>query len=67
MIKRIIERWDAIKKLLMADEYFLSVASQKENYANIIYYDYVDNTNRDLFYNFVNDYIKEKLKHISVN
>ena len=64
MIKRIIKRWDAIKKLLMADEYFLSVASQKENYANVICYDYVDNTNRDLFYSFVNDYIKEKLKYI---
>lgn len=61
MIKRIIERWEAIKKLLMADEYFLGVAKQKENYSNVRCYDYIKNTNRKIFYTFVHDYIEENL------
>ena len=65
MIKRIIERWQAIKKLIMADEYFLGVAKQKENYSNVMCYDYINNTNRDLFYTFVHDYIEENLRPIS--
>jgi hypothetical protein len=65
MIKRIIERWNAIKKLIMADEYFLGVAKQKENYSNVMCYDYINNTNRDLFYTFVHDYIEENLRPIS--
>lgn len=65
MIKRIIERWDAIKKLIMADEYFLGVAKQKENYSNVRCYDYINNTNRDMFYTFVHDYIEENLRPIS--
>ena len=62
MIKKIIERWQAIKKLLMADEYFLGVAKQKENYSNVMCYDYINNTNRDMFYTFVHDYIEENLR-----
>ena len=65
MLKRIIERWEAIKKLLMADEYFLGVAKQKENCSNVRCYDYINNTNRDLFYTFVHDYIEENLRPIS--
>lgn len=65
MIKRIIERWKAIKKLIMADEYFLGVAKQKENYSNVMCYDYINNTNRDMFYTFVHDYIEENLRPIS--
>lgn len=65
MIKRIIERWDAIKKLIMADEYFLGIAKQKENYSNVMCYDYINNTDRDLFYSFIHDYIEENLRPIS--
>lgn len=65
MIKRIFERWEAIKKLLMADEYFLGVAKQKENYSNVRCYDYINNTNRETFYTFVHDYIEENLRPIS--
>jgi len=65
MIKQIIERWKAIKKLIMADEYFLGVAKQKENYSNVMCYDYINNTNRDMFYTFVHDYIEENLRPIS--
>ena len=65
MLKRIIERWYAIKKLLTADEYFLGVAKQNDNYSNVMCYDYINNTNRDLFYAFVHDYIEENLRPIS--
>ena len=68
MIKRIIERWDAIKKLLFCDEYFLGVSRKDDRYDNgygPICYDYINNTNRDLFYVFIHDYIENNLRPIS--
>jgi len=62
MIKRIIERWQAIKSLINAEEYFLTVANQHNPYGEKrlgpIKYDYMANTNRSLFYVFVNEHIK---------
>lgn len=58
---KIIERLKAIKAILFADEYFVSVANQKNPYGKNcdgpIVYEYFSNTNRNLFYIFVKDYI----------
>lgn len=63
---KLIERIKAIKAILFADEYFVSVAN-KENPSGIkcdgpiiyksIIYKYFTNTDRNVFYNFVKDYI----------
>ena len=62
MFKRIKERWKAIKSIINAEEYFLTVANHKNPYAsrNIvpIKYDYFSNTNRGLFFTFIKDHIK---------
>ena len=60
-IYKLKNRLTAIKALLKGDEYFL-VVSYKDNNDNYgpIRYDYMNNTNRDLFYVFVNDYLKNK-------
>lgn len=64
IIKRIIDRWDAIKAIIKYDEYFLGVAKQKDNNSRVICYDYINNTDRDMFYNFVHDYIEDKFMSI---
>ena len=67
-IKTIINRWKAIKALLKCDEYFLGVAWKDDRYHNghdPIYYDYINNTDRDLFYTFIHDYIENNLRSIS--
>lgn len=64
IIKRIIDRWDAIKAIIKCDEYFLGVAKQKDNNSRVICYDYINNTDRDMFYNFVHDYIEDKFMSI---
>ena len=65
MIKKIIKKIKAIKALIMADEYFLTVANQKnlhdQDELGPIVYDYIHNTDRDLFYVFVKSYIKQNL------
>lgn len=62
MIKKIIERWKAIKALITSEEYFLTVANQKNPYGEPwrgpILYDYIANTDRELFYVFIKEHIK---------
>ena len=63
-IKTIIDRWKAIKALLKCDEYFLGVSYKYgNNDHDPIKYDYINNTDRNLFYVFINDYIKDNLKN----
>jgi len=64
ILKKIIKRWKAIKALLNCDEYFLGVSTFKNGF-DVICYDYIKNTERDLFYNFVHDYIENNLRCIS--
>ena len=64
ILKKIIKRWKAIKALLQCDEYFLGVSTFKNDF-NIICYNYIKNTERDIFYNFVHDYIENNLRCIS--
>lgn len=67
-IKTIKERWKAIKALLKCDEYFLGVAWKDDRYHNdhgLICYDYINNTDRDLFYTFIHDFIENNLRSIS--
>ncbi len=58
---KIIERLKVIKSILFADEYFVAVANQKNPYGKIcngpIVYKYFSNTDRNVFYIFVKDYI----------
>lgn len=58
---KIIEKLKAIKAVLFADEYFVAVANQKNPYGKTcngpIVYEYFSNTNRDMFYIFVKNYI----------
>jgi hypothetical protein len=61
MIRKLFKRWKEIKALINADEYFLVVANQKSNiepWRGPIEYDYIKNTDREVFYKFVKDYIK---------
>ena len=58
---KFIERLKAIKAILFAEEYFVTVANQKNPYGRKydgpIVYEYFSNTDRNLFYIFVKDYI----------
>jgi hypothetical protein len=58
---KFIERIKAIKAILFADEYFVSVANPKNPYGKKcdgpIVYEYFTNTDRNVFYIFVKDYI----------
>ena len=58
---KFIERIKAIKAILFADEYFISVANNKNPYGlrgdGPIVYEYFSNTDRSMFYIFVKDYI----------
>jgi uridine kinase len=62
LIKQIKERWIAIKAILKGDEYFVVISKQKETNDRVIYYEYIKNTDRDLFYKFVKDHIDKKFK-----
>lgn len=66
-IKNIFKRWYAIKKLINSDEYFLTVSNQINNiepWRGPINYEYLNNTDRRLFYIFIQDHIKEIIKEI---
>ena len=58
---KLIERLKAIKAILFAEEYFVSVANQMNPYGKKcdgpIVYEYFSNTDRSVFYIFVKDYI----------
>lgn len=65
-IKKIIKRWKAIKSILNAEEYFVTVANSKNRFGQKeihgpIVYEYMNNTDRNLFYVFVKDYIDNEL------
>ena len=69
---KIKDKIKAIWKLWKAEEYFLTVANQKNPYGAYengpIIYEYISNTDRDLFHQFVIDHIKnlkltDKLKN----
>jgi hypothetical protein len=64
-IKRLIKRWKVVKALLNSQEYFLITAYQDNNFEpwrHAIKYDYYNNTDRELFYTIISDYIKNKYK-----
>lgn len=58
---KIIKKLKAIKAIIFSDEYFVSVANQKNPYGKICdgpsVYEYFSNTNRNMFYIFIKDYI----------
>lgn len=63
---KIIERLKAIKAILFAEEFFVAAANQKNPYGRKcdgpIVYDYFSNTDRNIFYLFINDYISEYIR-----
>ena len=60
------EKLKAIWKLLTSEEYFLVVANQYNPYGEKelgpIKYEYMTNTDRELFYVFVKDHMKNYFK-----
>ena len=58
---KLIERLKAIKAILFAEEFFVTVTNQNNPYGRKcdgpIVYKYFSNTNRIAFYIFVKDYI----------
>lgn len=61
---KIIERLKAIKAILFANEFFVAVANPmnpyRKKYDGAIVYEYFSNTDRNVFYIFVKDYIIPK-------
>ena len=61
--KKFKTKLKAIKAILFANEYFVTVANQKNLYGpndlGPIYYEYISNTDRELFYVFVKGHIKD--------
>ena len=51
-----ISKWKAIKRILKEDEFFLMTASVYDTY---IKYNYDTNTDRELFYVFLTDFVKD--------
>jgi hypothetical protein len=58
-----ISKWKAIKRILKEDEFFLMTASVDYSYdrngLEPIKYNYSTNTNRELFYVFLRDFVKD--------
>ena len=56
-------KWKAIKRILKADEFFLMTASVDYTYnrdgLGPIKYNYDTNTDRELFYVFLTDFVKD--------
>jgi hypothetical protein len=62
---KLIERLKAIKAILFAEEFFVTVANQQNPYGKKcdgpIAYEYFSNTDRNVFYLFVKDYILKNI------
>lgn len=62
---KFIERLKAIKAILFAEEFFVTVANQMnpygKKYDGPIAYEYFSNTDRNVFYLFVKDYILKNI------
>ena len=58
-----ISKWKAIKRILKEDEFFLMTASVDNSYnrkgLGPIKYNYDTNTDRELFYIFLRDFVKD--------
>lgn len=58
-----ISKWKAIKRILKEDEFFLMTASvdytYNKNGLGPIKYNYDTNTDRELFYVFLRDFVKD--------
>ncbi len=60
---KFISKWKAIKRILKEDEFFLMTASVDYTYnrngLGPIKYNYDTNTDRELFYVFLRDFVKD--------
>lgn len=66
-IKNIFKRWKEIKSLVNSNEYFLATAnfkniSSNSEIHNPIIYEYMNNSDRDMFYVFIHDYIEKNIR-----
>ena len=67
--KKFIERIKALKALWKAEEYFLVTANMDTRYSTPglqpngpIVYEYMNNTDREMFYLFAHNYIEENMR-----
>lgn len=51
-----ITKWQAIKRIIKEDEFFLMTASADNRHNDLIRYNYEANTERDMFYAFLKDF-----------
>ena len=63
IFKKLKDRWFIIKSIWNAEEYFVTVANSKNRFEqkdpnDPIVYEYMNNTDRKIFYVFVKDYIE---------
>lgn len=62
---KFIERLKAIKAILFAEEFFVTVANKQNPYGKKcdgpIVYEYFSNTDRNVFYLFVKDYMLKNI------
>lgn len=65
---KFLQKLKAIKAILFAEEFFVAAANQKNPYGRKcdvpIVFEYFSNTDRNIFYLSINDYIGEYIRKI---
>ena len=68
---KLLEKLKIIKKIFSSDEYFVTVAYQDNPYGRKelgpIRYEYFTNSDRELFWTFVHDHIKNTILNTTTN
>ena len=54
-----VSKWKEIKRIITEDEFFLITASYNKDGLGSIKYNYETNTDRELFYVFLRDFVKD--------
>ena len=54
-----VSKWKAIKRIITEDEFFLITASYNKDGLGSIKYNYETNTDIELFYVFLRDFVKD--------
>jgi nicotinic acid phosphoribosyltransferase len=65
---KFLQKLKAIKAILFSDEYFVTIANQQNPYGNKnngpVVYEYFSNTDSNMFYLFINHYIKKYINYV---
>lgn len=63
-LRRIKERWSVIKAIVTSGEYYVCVSDKKDNNEfGSISYQYFTNSDRKIFFKFVEDDITERIEN----